>query len=142
LAWVVEARIGEFSAESEEELARLRRAAAARGQTVRVTLRCNPDIDPRSHAYISTGLRQNKFGVDIALAPDILGRARRLPGLEVSGVQCHIGSQITDLAPITQAVRELVALSRRLLDEGFALKTIDIGGAPAADSQGKGPPRP
>ena len=142
IARAVEARIGEFNAESEEELSRISRAAAARGQTVRVTLRCNPDIDPRSHAYISTGLRQNKFGVDIALAPDILGRARRLPGLEVSGVQCHIGSQITDLAPITQAVRELVALSRRLLDEGFALKTIDIGGGLGVDYEGKGASAP
>jgi diaminopimelate decarboxylase len=138
----VEAGIGEFNAESEEELLRISRAASARGRTVRVTLRCNPDIDPRSHAYISTGLRENKFGVDIALAPAILDRARRLPGLEVSGVQCHIGSQMTDLQPITHAARELVALSRRLLDDGFALKTIDIGGGLGVDYEGKGAAAP
>jgi diaminopimelate decarboxylase len=136
----LDARIGEFNAESEEELRRISAAASARGRTVRVTLRVNPDIDPKSHAYISTGLRQNKFGVDIALAPDILARARKLPGLEVSGVQCHIGSQITTLEPMEQAVRDLVALSRRLLAEGLPLRTIDIGGGLGVDYEGQGTP--
>jgi len=101
-----------------------------------VTLRVNPDIDPKSHAYISTGLRQNKFGVDIALAPDILRRARNLPGLAIAGVQCHIGSQITDLEPMEQAVRDLVALSNRLLADGFPLRVIDIGGGLGVDYEG------
>jgi diaminopimelate decarboxylase len=136
----LDARIGEFNAESEEELRRISAAASARGRSVRVTLRVNPDIDPKSHAYISTGLRQNKFGVDIALAPDILARARKLPGLEVSGVQCHIGSQITTLEPMEQAVRDLVALSRRLLAEGLPLRTIDIGGGLGVDYEGQGAP--
>jgi diaminopimelate decarboxylase len=136
----LDARIGEFNAESEEELRRISAAASARGRTVPVTLRVNPDIDPKSHAYISTGLRQNKFGVDIALAPDILARARKLPGLEVSGVQCHIGSQITTLEPMEQAVRDLVALSRRLLAEGLPLRTIDIGGGLGVDYEGQGTP--
>jgi diaminopimelate decarboxylase len=132
----LDAGIGEFNAESEEELGRISAAASARGQTVGVTLRVNPDIDPKSHAYISTGLRQNKFGVDIALAPEILGRARSLPGLAISGVQCHIGSQITDLEPMQQAVRDLAALSRRLLADGFPLRTIDIGGGLGLDYEG------
>jgi diaminopimelate decarboxylase len=136
----LDARIGEFNAESEEELRRISAAASARGRTVRVTLRVNPDIDPKSHAYISTGLRQNKFGVDIVLAPDILARARKLPGLEVSGVQCHIGSQITTLEPMEQAVRDLVALSRGLLAEGLPLRTIDIGGGLGVDYEGQGAP--
>jgi diaminopimelate decarboxylase len=138
----LDARIGEFNAESEEELRRISAAASARGRTVRVTLRVNPDIDPKSHAYISTGLRQNKFGVDIALAPEILARARTMPGLEVSGVQCHIGSQIMTLEPMEQAVRELVALTRRLLAEGFPLRTIDIGGGLGVDYEGQGAPDP
>jgi len=138
----LEAGIGEFNAESEEELRRISAAASGRGRTVSVTLRVNPDIDPRSHAYISTGLRQNKFGVDIALAPEILGRARSLPGLSVSGVQCHIGSQITDLEPIQQAVRDLAALSRRLLSEGYPLRTIDIGGGLGVDYEGGSPLEP
>src|SRR5207249_729012 len=132
----LEAGIGEFNAESEEELRRISAAASARGRTVGVTLRVNPDIDPKSHAYISTGLRQNKFGVDIALAPEILGRARGLSGLAISGVQCHIGSQITDLEPMHQAVRALAALARRLLTDGFPLRTIDIGGGLGVDYEG------
>jgi diaminopimelate decarboxylase len=132
----LDAGIGEFNAESEEELGRISAAASTRGRTVGVTLRVNPDIDPKSHAYISTGLRQNKFGVDIALAPDILRRARNLPGLAISGVQCHIGSQITDLEPMEQAVRDLVALSRRLLADGFPLRVIDIGGGLGVDYEG------
>jgi diaminopimelate decarboxylase len=138
----LEAGIGEFNAESEEELRRISAAASARGRTVGVTLRVNPDIDPKSHAYISTGLRQNKFGVDIALAPEILGRARTLPGLAIAGVQCHIGSQITDLEPMEQAVRDLVALSRRLLAEGFPLRTVDIGGGLGVDYEGGAAPDP
>jgi diaminopimelate decarboxylase len=93
-----------------------------------VSLRVNPDIDPRSHPYISTGLREAKFGVDITLAPDILRRARELGGVEIAGLQCHIGSQITDLEPLAAAARALASLSGQLLDEGFALRTIDLGG--------------
>src|SRR3989441_2621173 len=138
----LDAGIGEFNAESEEELGRISAAASARGLTVGVTLRVNPDIDPKSHAYISTGLRQNKFGVDIALAPDILGRARNLPGLAISGVQCHIGSQITDLAPMEQAVRDLVALSHRLLADRVPLRVIGIRGRPGVDYEGRRGPGP
>ncbi|HEX6737538.1 MAG TPA: diaminopimelate decarboxylase [Vicinamibacteria bacterium] len=138
LALGVDEGIGEFNAESEEEIARLSALAAARGRTVRVTLRVNPDIDPRSHPYVSTGLRENKFGVDIAQAPAIVARAARLPGIEVGGVQCHIGSQITDLEPVGEAVRELAALSRRLLAEGHRLHTIDIGGGLGVDYEGQG----
>lgn len=129
----VRAGIGEFNAESEGELHRLSRIAQAAGKTARVTLRVNPDIDARSHPYISTGLRDNKFGVDIGAAPGILGRARGLPGLEVVGVQCHIGSQVRDLAPLAQAAQALADLSRRLMADGFALQSIDIGGGLGVD---------
>ncbi|HEY3121578.1 MAG TPA: diaminopimelate decarboxylase [Vicinamibacteria bacterium] len=133
LALGIEQGIGSFNAESEEEIRRISRAADARSRTVRVGLRVNPDIDARSHPYISTGLRENKFGVDIAEAPEILRRARGLPGISVVGVQCHIGSQIKELDPLEQAVREVVGLSRRLLDEGFALETVDLGGGLGID---------
>lgn len=142
LALGLEHDIGAFNVESEEEIRRLSAAAASRGRTVRVSLRVNPDIDPRSHPYISTGLRDNKFGVDIAGAPGILRRARSLPGIEIVGVQCHIGSQIKDLEPLEASVREVAALSRRLLDEGFALKTVDIGGGLGVDYDGEGSPDP
>lgn len=142
LARGLEAGISEFNAESEREIVRLSRLAAARGQAARVTLRVNPDIDPRSHPYISTGLRENKFGVDIAEAPAILARAAKLPAITVTGVQCHIGSQITNLEPLEDAARELAALSRRLLADGFALETIDIGGGLGVDYEGGVAPDP
>jgi diaminopimelate decarboxylase len=132
--------IGEFNAESEDEIVRISAAAAGAGRTARVALRVNPDIDPGSHPYISTGLRQNKFGVDIALAPDILRRVRSLPAVEVVGVQCHIGSQVADLDALEEASRELAALSRSLLAEGFPLRTIDLGGGLGVDYRGTGAP--
>jgi diaminopimelate decarboxylase len=102
----------------------------------------NPDIDARSHPYISTGLREAKFGVDIARAAPILRRARERPGIEVVGLQCHIGSQITEIEPLASAARALAALSRQLLDEGFRLETIDIGGGLGVSYDGRGAPDP
>jgi diaminopimelate decarboxylase len=141
IALGVEQGVAAFNAESEAEIARISAAAAARGKTARVALRVNPDIDPRSHPYISTGLRENKFGTDIALAEEILARARALPGVRVIGVQSHIGSQITELGPLVESVRELAALSRRLIDRGFVLETIDIGGGLGVDYDGSGVPQ-
>ncbi len=134
--------IGDFNAESEDELVRLDAIAARMGTTARVSLRVNPDIDPRSHPYISTGLRENKFGVDIALAPEILRRAKSLPSLRVTGLQCHIGSQITDLEPLAEAAREVADLSRRLLGEGLPLETIDLGGGLGVDYRDGAAPDP
>src|SRR5262249_38080274 len=88
-----------------------------------------------SHPYISTGLRENKFGVDIAVAAEILRRARKHASLRVVGLQCHIGSQITDLEPLGEAAREVAELSRALLAEGFPLETIDLGGGLGVDYQ-------
>jgi diaminopimelate decarboxylase len=141
IALGVERGIGEFNAESEDEIARVSAAAASASRTMRISLRVNPDIDARSHPYISTGLKRNKFGVAIGEAPAILRRARAMPGIEVSGVQCHIGSQITDLAPLAKAVGEIAALSRALLAEGFPLRTIDLGGGLGIDYGSDAPPR-
>jgi diaminopimelate decarboxylase len=140
IALGLEHGIGEINAESEDEIRRISSIAAARGRTARVSLRVNPDIDARSHPYISTGLREAKFGVDIGLAAPILRRVRTLPGIELSGLQCHIGSQITELGPLTSAARALAELSRRLLDEGFALRTIDLGGGLGVSYDGRGVP--
>jgi diaminopimelate decarboxylase len=133
LALGLERGIGEFNAESEEEIVRLAEAAVARGAVARISLRVNPDIDPQTHPYISTGLREAKFGVPIARAPEILRRSRERPGIHVVGVQCHLGSQITDLDPLASAARDLAGLSRRLLDEGFGLETLDLGGGLGVD---------
>lgn len=138
----LDAGIGEFNAESEQELGRVSAAAVAAGCTARVTLRVNPDIDPRSHPYVATGLSESKFGVDIGRAPEILRRARALPGLEITGLQCHVGSQITELAPLAESAHALAELSRRLLAEGFGLRTLDIGGGLGVDYDGRGAPDP
>ncbi len=138
----LDAGIGEFNVESESELRRLGALASSRGVRAFITLRVNPNVDPLSHPYISTGLRDSKFGVPIEEAARILGIARSLAGLEVTGVQCHIGSQLLDLGPATEAVRALVSLSRSLLAEGFALRTIDIGGGLGVDYDGAGAPTP
>jgi len=136
----LERGIGEWNAESEAEIERLSAVAAARGTRARVSLRVNPDIDARSHPYISTGLREAKFGVEIAAAAPILRRARERPGIEVVGVQCHIGSQIVDTEPLAAAARALAGLSRQLIDEGFALSTLDIGGGLGVSYDGSGVP--
>jgi diaminopimelate decarboxylase len=140
LALGLEAGVGVFNAESEDEIAQLSALAARRGATARVTLRVNPDIDARTHPYVATGLRETKFGVDIAEAPALLARARGLPGIVVVGVQCHIGSQLTELEPLAEAARELAALSRRLLRDGFPLETLDLGGGLGVDYEGVGVP--
>jgi len=131
-----------FNVESEDEIQRIAGAAARRGTVGRVSLRVNPDIDPRSHPYISTGLRENKFGVDLAQAPEILERARSLSGVRVVGLQCHIGSQITDVAPLGAAARALADLSRRLLRSGVALESLDLGGGLGVGYDGAAVPGP
>jgi diaminopimelate decarboxylase len=140
IALGLEHGIGEWNAESEDEIARIGAAASARGRVAPISLRVNPDIDPRSHPYISTGLREAKFGVPIGLAPAILRRARARAGVEVAGVQCHIGSQITELGPLAAAARALADLSRQLLDEGFPLRTIDLGGGLGVSYDGRDVP--
>lgn len=132
--------IGEFNAESEDEIARIDDAACRAGRKVDLTLRVNPDIDAQSHPYISTGLRENKFGVDIALAPAILERTRSRQGVEIVGLQSHIGSQIRSLDPLKEAVAALADLSSRMRSEGFRLRVIDIGGGLGVNyEEGSGP---
>jgi diaminopimelate decarboxylase len=130
--------IAAFNVESEPELRRLSEICAARGRKARVALRVNPDVDPRSHPYISTGLRQSKFGVPIEAALELLRRARAWPGIEVTGVQAHIGSQIEDLGPLVESARGLADLALRLLAEGFPLRTLDLGGGLGVDYAGSG----
>jgi diaminopimelate decarboxylase len=124
----VAAGILTFNAESERELEKIDAAAGAAGKKARIALRVNPDIDAKSHPYISTGLKHNKFGIDIGRAEELYEKARRLPNLAVTGVQAHIGSQILDPEPLAETARELTALARRLLNRGFALETLDLGG--------------
>jgi diaminopimelate decarboxylase len=124
----VEAGLLAFNAESEREIERIAEIAGASGRRARVALRVNPDIDAKSHPYISTGLRQNKFGVDIARARAIFEKARGFPAIAMTGVQAHIGSQILEVGPLVETARALSALARELSGAGFPIETVDIGG--------------
>ena len=120
--------IGQINVESEAELDTLSAVAAAAGKTVRVALRVNPDVAAGTHDKISTGRKEDKFGIEWTLAPQLYRKARKLPGIAATAVAVHIGSQITDLAPFEAAflrVRDLVALLRA---DGIDIKHLDLGG--------------
>jgi diaminopimelate decarboxylase len=117
-----------FNVESESELARLNRVAKEMGRVAPVSFRVNPDVDPKTHPYISTGLKQNKFGIPIGQAQTLYRQAAGMPGIEIVGVDCHIGSQLTDLTPIAEALDRVLDLVDALARVGVNLKHIDIGG--------------
>jgi diaminopimelate decarboxylase len=129
----LEAGIGCFNVESAEELAVLDGVARELGKRARISLRVNPDVDPQTHPYISTGLKQNKFGVSMAEAPGLFREASTRAGLEVVGIDCHIGSQLTKTAPFTDAIARLVGLAKDLAASGIKLRHIDIGGGLGID---------
>ncbi|MDR3414822.1 MAG: diaminopimelate decarboxylase [Nevskia sp.] len=131
-----------FNVESEAELLRLDRIAAALGRRARIALRVNPDVDARTHPYISTGLKENKFGVDIDEAERLYASAARLPGVEVHGVACHIGSQLCELAPFLDALERVLALIDRLAVKGIRLQHIDVGGGLGVRYRDETPPEP
>jgi diaminopimelate decarboxylase len=117
-----------FNVESEAELDLLNRTAAEVGCVASVSMRVNPDVDAKTHPYISTGLKENKFGVDINLAPAIYERAAKMTNISLVGVDCHIGSQITEITPFIDAMDRLLLLVDQLKDHGIQLQHIDIGG--------------
>ncbi|WP_210485349.1 diaminopimelate decarboxylase [Microvirga antarctica] len=117
-----------FNVESEPELEALSDVAAAKGKRAPVSIRINPDVDARTHKKISTGKSENKFGIPIARARDVYARAGQLPGIAVTGVDMHIGSQITDLEPFDNAAALLSELARDLIADGHTLRHIDLGG--------------
>ncbi|MGV3524774.1 MAG: diaminopimelate decarboxylase [Candidatus Sericytochromatia bacterium] len=131
-----------FNVESEGELRRIDAVASARGERARISLRVNPDIDPKTHPYIATGLNESKFGIDIADAPALFALANSLPALDVMGVDCHIGSQITEIQPFLDAfdrVRELVDTLRA---SGIAIRHLDLGGGLGIPYRNETPPAP
>jgi diaminopimelate decarboxylase len=140
----LDADIAAFNVESAEELTALDRVAVAAGKRARVALRVNPDVDPQTHPYIATGLKQNKFGVSMKEAPALFARAAKLPGIELVGVDCHIGSQLTKTSPFADAIARLVDLIHGLERDGIKIRHLDIGGGLGID-YGKGdapPPSP
>ncbi|MCT2530316.1 diaminopimelate decarboxylase [SAR92 clade bacterium H921] len=117
-----------FNVESEAELEALNRTAAELGVSAAVSLRVNPDVDAKTHPYISTGLKENKFGIDINLASSVYQRAAAMENISVVGVDCHIGSQLTEIQPFIDAMDRLIVLVDHLSELGIRLKHIDIGG--------------
>jgi diaminopimelate decarboxylase len=117
-----------FNVESEGELDALASVAAGEGGRAPVSLRVNPDVDARTHPYISTGLKRNKFGIAIEQAEALYRRAAADPALDVRGVACHIGSQLTDAAPVMDALERVLALVDRLQAAGIRLRHLDMGG--------------
>ncbi|OCR25826.1 diaminopimelate decarboxylase [Pseudomonas syringae] len=129
-----------FNVESTDELERLQIVAAELNVRAPISLRVNPDVDAGTHPYISTGLKENKFGIAIADAEDVYIRAAQLPNLEVVGVDCHIGSQLTTLEPFIDALDRLLALVDRLGDCGIHLRHIDLGGGLGVRYRDEEPP--
>ena len=117
-----------FNVESLPELDRINEVAAEMGQTAAISLRINPDVDAQTHPYISTGLKENKFGIAFVDAMGAYRHAAALPNLRIVGIDCHIGSQLIDLSPLAEALERLLVLVDQLAAEGIALQHIDIGG--------------
>ncbi|MHA6198272.1 diaminopimelate decarboxylase [Pseudomonas wadenswilerensis] len=129
-----------FNVESTEELERLQQVAAEMDMRAPVSLRVNPDVDAGTHPYISTGLKENKFGIAIADAEEVYIRAAQLPNLEIVGVDCHIGSQLTSLEPFLDALDRILMLVDRLGDCGILLNHLDLGGGLGVRYRDEQPP--
>lgn len=125
---VIEGGIRQVNVESEPELAALSEVATTLGTTVPIAVRVNPDVDAKTHAKIATGKSENKFGIPIARAREVYSMAARLPGLQVVGIDMHIGSQLTDLDPYRQAYAKMAELCHALRGDGHAIMRLDMGG--------------
>ena len=128
IRFALEKRIHSFNCESENEIGRISQIASALGQQASIALRVNPDVDAATHPYISTGLRQHKFGVGIEEAEAIYRRAARLPGIKVESVSCHIGSQLLETGPLLEAADKVIELVKRLRVNGISIAYLDLGG--------------
>jgi diaminopimelate decarboxylase len=131
-----------FNIESLQELEAINRRAAVVGSKARIALRVNPDVDPKTHPYISTGLKKNKFGVDIEQALIAYQRASELEHIEILGVDCHIGSQLTEIAPFIEALNRLKLLVVRLGQMGIGIRYLDLGGGLGISYHEEEPPHP
>jgi diaminopimelate decarboxylase len=131
-----------FNVESAAELKRLDSVAAAMRLRAPVSLRVNPDVDAKTHPYISTGLKENKFGVDVETAMELYRFAARQPHLDVVGIDCHIGSQLTAMSPILDALERLLSMIDALEQEGIRLRHIDLGGGLGVPYNNEEPPHP
>jgi diaminopimelate decarboxylase len=142
LARALEVGVHCINAESTEELAIIDEVARRVGRIAPISLRINPDVDAGTHPYISTGLRTSKFGIAMADARDAYRLAASLPGLRVIGVDCHIGSQLQDMAPIVEAMRRILALVDALASDGIPIEHLDLGGGLGIRYDQEDPPSP
>lgn len=146
LNWEIEqalaAGIGCFNVESPSELERLSAIASRMDRVAQISVRVNPDVDVKTHPYIATGLKENKFGVDIAEALGVYELARTLPSINVVGVDCHIGSQLMELSPLLDAFDRVYGLVKTLEERGFTIKHLDLGGGLGVRYYDETPPAP
>lgn len=142
IEYALELPILMFNVESAQELVTIDRLAGQMGTQARVSLRINPDVDPHTHPYISTGLKKNKFGIDIQKSMDEYILANTLPHIKVIGVSCHIGSQLTEVGPFVESVRRIKELIWRLRQEGINIRYIDLGGGLGITYHQEEPPHP
>ncbi|GAK24639.1 diaminopimelate decarboxylase [Vibrio sp. JCM 19052] len=131
-----------FNVESEPELERLNKVAGELGVVAPISLRINPDVDAKTHPYISTGLRDNKFGIAFDRAPEVYKFAQSLPNLNVQGIDCHIGSQLTEIEPFIDATDRLLALIDDLKAQGINIRHLDVGGGLGVVYRDELPPQP
>jgi diaminopimelate decarboxylase len=131
-----------FNVESEQELERINSVAADLDKVARVSLRINPDVDPKTHPYVSTGLKENKFGLSRTDALKVYAKAMSLPNVEPVGIDCHIGSQLTQLSPFMEALDKLKEFHGQLVQMGITIKYLDLGGGLGITYNEETPPHP
>ncbi|MEZ5490132.1 MAG: diaminopimelate decarboxylase [Gammaproteobacteria bacterium] len=131
-----------FNVESEAELVRISQVATRLGRQAPVSLRVNPDVDAGTHPYISTGLKENKFGIDSDAALGVYQQAAKLPNIEVIGIDCHIGSQLTDIAPYLDTLDRLLSIIDQLDQSGISIRHLDLGGGLGVTYKSEQPPTP
>nr|WP_086939218.1 diaminopimelate decarboxylase [Thaumasiovibrio occultus] len=142
MARALELGIKCFNVESEAELHRLNEVAGRLGKVAPVSLRINPDVDAKTHPYISTGLRDNKFGIVFDYAPEVYKLAASMEHLDVVGMDCHIGSQLTEITPFIDAIDRLLALIDQLAEQGIHIHHLDVGGGLGVCYNDEQPPMP
>lgn len=142
MRFALESKILMLNVESHQELQALQKVAAALGVTAPVSFRVNPDVDPKTHAYISTGLAKNKFGIPIQEAMDSYLAARQMKNIEIVGVSCHIGSQLTDVSPFVESLQKVRCFTERLKLAGIHISCIDLGGGVGIRYRNEQPPLP
>lgn len=142
IEYAVNADILMFNVESFQELAEINACAQRLGKRAGIALRVNPDVDPQTHPYISTGLKENKFGVNIEKSIEAYREARKMPWLDIKGVSCHIGSQVTKVSPFVDALNRLKKLVRLLREEGIDIRYVDLGGGLGITYNEEQPPHP